>query len=344
MLTSHTYSAPTLTDLHNRMCLDLAYSPVERLDTASVIDVSKHNVIATADTLVWDFNLKDLWLTKSRWTMMVNQYLDGESVKMWLGQCIKIGAKGRGQATLRTKLVRSEGGQANGMTNRERRRWGSCMLAVVYMALPTPTITLHSRTSYLGYLSALDVSVAQKLGQYVADLTGQRIENIGFVWQIDSIQYHSFKSLAFLLSNSDPMTRRFGRRVLLLPKSKMEPEELTFADAPAIRGSRLWLRKVRTEDRDGVTYGEMNYNTYRRIRRRWHTEVHGYDYGEKFEGYKILKDGSEGKEFFKRYLPLPDVFIHTLDFKTLGLPRVSLLDIMGGVDIEVDEDDEDDDE
>lgn len=344
MLTSHTYNAPTLSELHTSMCLDLAYAPVECLDTASVIDVSKHNVIATADSLTWDFDLRTLWLTRSRWTMMVRQYLDSESMNMWFAQCMKIGAKGRGQATLRTKLVRSEGGSANGMTNRERRRWGSCMLAVVYKALPTPTITLHSRTSYLGYLSALDVTVAHTLGQYVADLTGQAVENIGFVWQIDSIQYHSFKSLAFLLCNEDDEIRKMGRRVLLLPQAKMSPQELKLANSPAMKGSRLWLKKVRKEDAEGVTYGEMNYNTYRRIRRRWHTEVRGYDFGEQFEGFKILKDGSEGAEFFKRYLPLPETRTKTLDFTALGFPRAKLLDIMGGADVDVDEDDEDEDE
>lgn len=340
MLTSHTYSAPTLSELHTRMCLSLAYASEDQLDTASVIDVSQHNVLATADTLDWEFDLKTLWLTKSRWTMMVNQYLNAEDVKAWLAQCMKVGSKGRGQATLRTKTVKSEGGRANGMTNKERRRWGSCMLAIVYKALPTPTITLHSRTSYLGYLSALDVSVAQKLGAYVADLIGLTVSDIGFVWQIDSIQYHSFKSLAFLLSNEDPSIRKFGRRVLLLPESKLNEDERIFANAPAIRGSRLWLAKVRREDQGGVTYGQMSYNTYRRIRRRWHTEVRGYDFGEQFEGPKILKDGTEGAEFFKRYLPLPNVYVSTLDLTTLKLPRDYLADIMEGVEIEVDSDDE----
>lgn len=339
----HTYSAETLTGLHTKMCLDLAYSPPERLDTISLIDVSKHNVIATADSLQWDFDLKNLWLTKSRWSMMVKQYLDPDSLKAWLGQCMKIGPKGRGQATLRTNLVRSEGGAVNGMTNRERRRWGSCMLAVVYKALPTPTITLHSRTSYLGYLSALDLTVAQKLGAYVGDMVGLDVDQIGFVWQIDSVQFHSFKSLAYLLSNPDNDIRRTGRRVLIKPASQLDEEELKKLDAPAIRGARVWLNKVRREDAAGVTYGQMNYNTYRRIRRRWHTEVFGYEHAQTFEGVKIKKDGTEG-EFFKAYYPLPSTPASTLDFVRLGLPRKNLRDIMSGVDVEVDMDDDEESE
>lgn len=337
----HTYSASTLTALHTQMCLDIAYAPKERLDTVSLIDVSKHNVIAVADSLEWDFDLKNLWLTPSRWTMMVNQYLDLEAVKVWLAQCMRVGAKGRGQATLRTNVVRSQGGAINGMTNRERRRWGSCMLAIVYKALPTPTITLHSRTSYLGYLSALDISVAQKLGTYVGDLVGLKHTDIGFVWQIDSVQYHSFKSLAFLLSNPDENIRTLGRRVLIKPSSKLTEDELALMEAPAIKGSRVWLNKVRREDAEGLGYGQMTYNTYRRIRRRWHTEVFGYDYALKFESHKIKPDGTKG-EFFKAYYPLPSTPISTLDLKKFGLPRDRLADIMAGieVDLELDEEDE----
>lgn len=338
---SHTYSAPTLTDLHTRMCLDIAYAPRDQLDTASLIDVSKHNVIATADSMQWEFDLKNLWLTGSRWTMMIKQYLDAEAVKMWLGQCMRVGAKGRGQATLRTNVVRSQGGAVNGMTNRERRRWGSCMLAVVYKALPVPTITLHSRTSYLGYLSALDLSVAQKLGQYVGDLVGLKVEDIGFVWQIDSIQFHSFKSLAFLLCNPDESIRRTGRRVLIKPMSQLDSDEQILVTAPAMKGSRVWLNKVRREDAAGVTYGDMSYNTYRRIRRRWHTEVFGYDHALKFEGPKIKRDGTEG-EFFKAYYPLPSVPISTVDLTKIGLPRDYLRDIMAGVEVDIETDEEDD--
>lgn len=339
---SHAYSASTLTELHDRMCLDLIYSPRDQLDTVSMIDVSKHNVIGVADSLEWEFDLKSLWLTPSRWTMMIKQYLDPEDVKMWLAQCVRIGSKGRGQATLRTKIVRSQGGSINGMTNRERRRWGSCMLAVVYKALPTPTITLHSRTSYMGYLSALDLTVAQVLGKYVAELTRQSLQDIGFVWQIDSIQYHSFKSLAYLLMHPDSDHRRVGRRVLLASTSRLSEDELQLLEAPAIKISRVWLRKVRKEDQAGMTYGQMNYNTYRRIRRRWHTELFGYNHALQFEGPKILRDGSQGKEFFKAYHPLPHCYASNLDLSKLGLPLGRMGDIMKGVVVDIEEDDEED--
>ena len=47
------------------------------------------------------------------------------------------------------------------------------MLTFSYKALPQPHITMHSRTSYLGYLGALDMSVGWRLALgYLKDAAG----------------------------------------------------------------------------------------------------------------------------------------------------------------------------
>lgn len=92
-------------------------------------------------------------------------------------------------------------------------------------------------------------------------------------------------------------------------------------------GSRKWLAKVIKEDNDGLTYGDMTYNTYRRIRRRWHTEVYGLEYAQKFEGWSYFKTGEnkgEQKEFFKAYKPLDSVKNHDLDFSALRMTKDAL--------------------
>ncbi len=321
---SHTYRADTLNQLHTDMCLDLLYAPADQLDTISMIDVSKHNVVGIADSMEWEFDLKNLWLSKSRWNMMVRQYLDPDQLVAWFAACQKIGRKKRGQAVLRTRTVKSQGGEANGFTNKERRRWGSCMLAITYKAVPTPTITLHSRTSYLGYLSNLDVTVAHVLGQYVSDMVGVPLSEFHFVWMLESAQWHSFKSLAWVLVNPDDDIREQGRRVLLKKAVNLSPDEQELMTSPAVKGSRVWLNKVRREDAQGITYGDMNYNTYRRIRRRWHTEIFGYEKAQSFEGWSLWvggdKDG-EPKEYFPAYHPLPSVSSTGLDLAALKLFR-----------------------
>lgn len=340
-----TYSAPTLTELHDLMTESLLHGTEDELDMMTNVDSQIHNVIATADSMAWDFDMKNMWLTPSRWTMMVKQYLDPEELDAWIDRVTsKIGTKGRGIAVLRTKIVKPRGGDETGHTNKATRRWGACMLNISYKAKPEPTITLHSRTSYLGYIGALDLTVAWMAGRYLAKEMGIKIEDIRFVWMIEAIQWHHFKSLAYALNHRDEAKQAAYRRLLMLPgKELTNPEKRTILTSPSIRGSRKWLQKVMAEDAAGRTYGDMTYNTFRRIIRRFHTEVHGLEYAQQFEGWSVYKKGAqEGqqKEFFKAYQLLPSTRADSLDFKALGMPitRSYGEPFVGG------DEDEDDDE
>lgn len=320
-----TYSAPTMTALHDELCDSLILAKEDELDLITSVDVQIHNIIAEADSMEWDFDLKSMWLTSSRWSMMVRQYLDPEEVDAWIDRCTsKIGLKGRGIAVLRTKVVKPRGGDATGHTNKETRRWGSCMLNISYRAKPHPQITLHSRTSYLGYIGALDLSVAWMLGKYLADAMGVDVKSFKFIWYNEAIQWHNFKSLAYMLNHHDKAKRKQYRRLLIEPSSELSVvEKKMILAAPAIRLSRKWLQKVIREDASGRTYGDMTYNTFRRIVRRFHTEVYGEEYAKQFEGWSYYKKGpkeGEQKEFFKFYPLLPSARIDKMDLKAIGMP------------------------
>ena len=337
------YEAKTLTQLHDKLCRELVFNPVSELSYISSVDVQIHNVVGYAESMEWDFDMKDLWLTKSRWSMMIRQYVDPDELEAWLTQITaRIGTKGRGIAVMKTKTVKPRGGAATGHTNKETRRWGACMLALSYKAVPHPQITLYSRTSYLGYIGALDLTVAWVLARLVAERVGIDVKDIKFVWYNEAVQWHFFKSLAYLLNHPNKKLRKRYRRLLIKPDKKLTEEELEqIANSPGLLGSRKWLAKVIKEDKDGLTYGDMTYNTYRRIRRRWHTEVFGYEHAQKFEGWSRYKTGpKEGKkkEFFKAYLPLDSVPADTLDLSPLKM----MANQLEGVEFqgELEEDDE----
>lgn len=319
------YHAKTLTELHDQLCDSLIYAKPEELDIISSVDVQIHDVIAYADSMAWDFDLKSMWLTKSRWSMMVRQYIDAEELEAWIGQCTgKIGIKGRGIATMRTKIVKPRGGAATGHTNKETRRWGSCMLSISYKALPRPTITLYSRTSYLGYIGALDLSVAWMAGKYLAKEMGIRVEDIAFIWMNSAIQWHNFKSLAYMLNHKDKDKAAAFRKLLTADSTELGVgDKRLILETPAIKLSRKWLRSVVLDDRAGRTYGDMTYNTFRRIVRRYHTEVLGYEKAQEFEGWSYHKKGpktGEQKEYFKAYQLLPRCPVDSLDFSPIGMP------------------------
>lgn len=319
------YTAPTMTELYHELTDSLIHGNGDTLDLISSVDVQIHDVVAEADSMVWDFDFKDAWLTKSRWSMMVKQYLDPDELENFIGLCTsRIGTKDRGVAVLRTKKVLPRGGAATGHTNKQTRTWGSCMLNISYKAIPVPQITLYSRTTYLGYIGALDIGVAYMVGKYLARELGVDVSTFKFVWYNQAIQWHNFKSLAYMLNHTD-RERREHYRMLLMADS----DQLTLAQKkeilghPAIKASRKWLRKIILDDRAGRTLGDLNYNTYRRIIRRFHTEVHGLEYAQQFEGWSYHKRGpKEGqqKEFFKAYQLLPSVKVDSLDLSAIGMP------------------------
>lgn len=318
------YKAPTLTELHDKLCHKLVHATRDELDVVSTVDVQIHDVIAGADSMVWDFDLKNLWLTPQRWTMMVRQYIPRQDFLEWIEKCTRhIGLKGRGIALMRTNVVKPRGGEQFG--NKESRRWGSCMLAISYKAIPRPQITLYSRTSYLGYLSGLDLSVAWMAGRYLAAELGCSVEDFAFVWMNEAAQYHNFKSMAYLLNHPDPERRRQYRRWIRFSDKKLqEIGDWDYVhDRPALMLSRSWMKRLLQMDQQGLTLGDMTYNTYRRIRRRYHTEVLGYERAQEFEGWSHFTKGprkGEKKEFFKAYQPLASVTIDDLDFKGIHLP------------------------
>ena len=343
-----TYRAETMTELHDMMTRSLIEAKEDELDVVSTVDVQIHNVMGQADSMEWEFDLKDLWLTPSRWTTMVNQYIDPDELKEWIDKVTsRIGTKGRGIALMRTKTVAARGGEITGHTNKVSRRWGSCMIAISYKAVPHPQITLYSRTSYLGYLGALDLTVAWVAGKYLADAMGVDISTFKFVWMNEAIQWHNFKSLAYILNHPDERRQKRYRKMMTKPEKKLKPDLLAELKAsPGLMLSRRWLARVIEADKKGETYGDMTYNTYRRIRRRWHTEVHGLDYAKQFEGWSKYKTGEkegENKEFFKAYGPLPHTLVDKLNFSVLtkrhGVDLSGAKFVGGGADDEAEDED-----
>jgi hypothetical protein len=284
-----TYQEATVTKLHQVMCHSLAFTSRQCVDDDISISVSRHNVVAAAERFEWNFDLRHLWLSRQRWTMLVNQYLNKGAMDYWLdGIQTGIAAKknARGIATLRTNTV------APRMTGRGvTRRWGSCILGYSYRQWPYPQITMHSRTSYLGYIAALDISVAYCLAKEIALRTGVPPEEMQFVWQLEAAQFHPMRSMAFYLN-----FHRNRQRLFKHDPNHPQSREM----CPGMHHTRKWFDQIERMDQDGLPYSEMTYSTFCRIRKRYHTEVIGLEYAEQF-----------GDDRVKPFQPLPS--LHTRD-------------------------------
>ena len=297
----HLYNADSMTKLHNDMCSDMLYSRREDYDWITNTDVVKENVFATADTMDWECDISRFWVPPSRWTMMVRQYLDPEEVKTWVSQILKRAeVRNANRMVLRTRTV-----AARFAGNATTRSLGSCMLSVSFSLQPVPTILLHSRTGYLGYLSPLDWSVAYHCGRLAASALSMDITEFRFQWFAETIQYHRFRTIAFPLGD-DEERARFKAEV---KQAKGGGKSNELPELVALHRNWEQYQKRLKADKQGLSYDTMSpYRSYQRPRKRYHSQVRGVEFARQFE--------DPGNRAFPVLKPLD---VKALDLSKIGL-------------------------
>jgi hypothetical protein len=181
------------------------------------------------------------------------------------------------------------------------------MLSLSFRAVPEPTVTLHSRTTYFGYLAMVDVTVARAFAAECARIRGIPLEKIKFVWMLECAQFHGFRSLAWMLGN-----KRIRREM-----DSDLPHRMDFPSR-RIPGNQVGYRKaldgyarIKKSDDAGVLYGDESFSSFARVRRRFHTEVFGPEYSAQFEG------GSRNRGGKGSFPVLPDLWSSRLDLSPL---------------------------
>lgn len=301
---------PDATKMHDGVCEMLMFGDkrTER-DWAHGTEVGLHNVTIGCESFDWNFDLKRLWIPPSRWTMMVRQYLD----KGDLDDCLakvddRLVGRGRGIAVLRTRTV-----QGRGTGRNVRRRWGSCMLNLSYRSNPVPTVSLHSRTTYFGYLAALDVTVAHVFARECGAITGIDPADMRFIWTLDLAQFHGFRSLAWALGDAgirEQMDEDVDARIEWSPR-------VVDGNQPGYRKALDGYARILKCDRPGKLYGDEAFSSFNRVRRRFHTEIFGSEYAAQFAG---------GAKDIGPFPPLPSTPASSLTFAALRPSDGTLLD------------------
>lgn len=293
----HHIRASTMHDLHDKLATRIQYSHRDKLDLVTPMDSILEHVYAEADSMSFDYDLRRVWVPPSRWTTMVRQYLDPEEVTAWLSLIQKrLVEKNKvaGRPVLRTRTVAPRKGGKGTVRN-----LGSCMLTLSFTLTPRPTITMHSRACYVGYLSPLDMGVAYHLGRLVAQLLDIPLESFRFAWFIETAQMHKFRTIAFVLGD-ETEHERFLSRV---------DRGIDGPDFPAAQRANYHYRLWSKWNEEGLTYDGMpKFVSYRRLRKRWLTEQFGYDYAKQFE-----------TEHTKAFRPLPSTPVSSLTFEKIGL-------------------------
>jgi hypothetical protein len=250
---------PDMTRLWHRACERLLYADREHLDRWTGLTTLIYDNFFAAKSMALDFDVGlDLWLTKARFPKLQRDYLDFENLEPFFERCEAIATKAARRGVITQMHCRPARNRHQGDA---QHVWGNCMLAFTYHGgkkWGTPTIGLHSRVSYIAYLGALDIGLAQKLGVEVARRTGIEIEEMQFRWYIDSLQWHGLKCVPYV------MTQDHWEDI-------QDEERYPSRTYPSIGATR---RSIRTLERNhaagvGADRETMRYGPGRRMNQRY---------------------------------------------------------------------------
>jgi len=272
--------AKDMTDLWEKANDAIIWGRSEDLSYWSSLDSMISDCVGMADSGEYELDIgRDLWLTPTRWSTLCNQYVNPERLFDWLEKIKDVSTYNRGIVAMDMNPVAHTVVKSN--IRASRRKHGGCMRMITYRAYPQPTVTLFSRTSYLGYIGGLDLLLAHKLIEQACDMIGDGLHpsQFQFRWVCDTWQFHGFKSLAYLFATGQDKFMRLsdkawarhvgdefnihGVRRTMLPLEEM----------PTWRLIRYWWARIAKQDREGKLYEDMKYGAEKRIRRRYHAHA-----------------------------------------------------------------------
>jgi len=165
-----------------------------------VLGIESHflNTVLTADSCSMDFDLgRQLALNRPRWSRLIKEYVDKAALQLFIEQArVIISGESRDGAVTEMRFkspVRAE----------KKHRWGGCLLGITFHGnwKMGPTLTLYSRTTYMGYMGILDMAIIHLIAkQITSDSNGHLASKVKLIWHITSLQFHHFKTLPYIFS------------------------------------------------------------------------------------------------------------------------------------------------
>lgn len=220
------------------------------------------NVILYAESCEYQMDVrKDLWLFKHRWTKLIRQYIDPKKLHRFVEQSRLI-LNGQARLGASTNML---------FLDPERyariHKWGGCLMGLTFQGGlgEQPTITMYSRTCFMGYIALLDVViphliVAREILTGCSDTTSVDIE---FRWCISAVQLHTFKILPYIHSQPDLLKELKYR---FRHQGTIKHLNITWQNVCR------WYCKMKD---NYYKYGaegmleQCKYGSWRRIQRRW---------------------------------------------------------------------------
>lgn len=250
----HVHNYDTLTDLWHKEMERQLFATRKQLDFIASIDTIRYDCLLSCNSMEFDFDAgRDLWLTKSRFTILQRDYLDLYQLEMFLRRCKEIGLGGAKRGVVTQLFAKQHKMSA------KKYRWGNCMLGWDFRGgdrYGQPTLSMHSRVSYIAYIGGLDLALCYVLAREIGQRIGASPEDFAFRWYLSSSQFHFFKSIPALFGhNIEPLILDEGE----YPSKKY----------PTLKGVRKWWAGAIDKYERGVPLSAEKYGPLKRIRRRY---------------------------------------------------------------------------
>jgi len=245
-----------LTELWHREAENMVMSTNEEIDFVSGLDVIRYDNLVGADSMAYKFDLgRDLWLNRSRFTVLQREYLDLSQLESFLDRAKEIGLGGVKHGVVTSMPFRAQQLRA------KKHRWGGCMSSLNFRVSKTgqPVLILQSRVTYITYMGGADLALCHVIAREIGKRIGVGPEDFAFRWNCASYQAHSFKGIPYLF--------RAGLWPLIVDEeAQIEYPSDTY---PALRLIRKWALGIVEKYQNGVPLESEKYGPYKRVRRRY---------------------------------------------------------------------------
>jgi hypothetical protein len=250
----------TLTDLWHKTAQHMLFAKEKDLDFIASIDTMLYDNVLSCDSMKMKFDMgRDLWLTRARFTTLQRAYIDPVEYASFLDRCEQIAA-GESRRGVITQMFAHQHPRAA-----KKYRWGNCMMAWTFRGggREQPTLSLHSRVSYIAYIGGLDLALCHVMAREIGARIGAKPADFAFRWHCGSLQFHGFKSIPYLF--------RFGLDDVLRYDTGQYPS----SKHPTLKLVRKWWGVMVDEYERKVPLEEQKYGPLRRIRRRYQEYAEG---------------------------------------------------------------------
>jgi len=237
-------------------------------DRPGVIDYYQRNIIHSyenhviAKEGVMDFDLGEIGMTPTKWTKFTGQYVDVESLHVWVNNAMNVKAY---DALWQFKDV------APNFTGKKAvHQWGKCLLGYSFRRQGgTPTLTLYTRAQSIGFSGVADYALGSLVISKLAERMGVPPERIRFQIFCPNLILKTVESIAFLhqrglLDEYLDRDDRIGESVRYYYDYMNRPdEEIRW------RAAKRWKGKF--ENSQAGRYRKMEVSDL--VLRGWHNET-----------------------------------------------------------------------